>query len=297
MQRWNLNLPALTIAAMLCSSTPTFAGDAGPPLPPDEVQIGLSPEAAKRAERFEQLNVYRRAVAGDAAARAEWDARKPEPRHALLSELAVTKEGSAARQQALLDLARLSTSEDATGQGLVAIARVAVADGDGSMRDLARKALIVRNDDRTPKLLASVLRADDALMRANAVAAMKAIGGPRLFEVIIEHWKEVWGAGPRNHMVVGAQRSYVADYDISGDSYDPVVRRFITGVVLDTKVLKVESDVYYVTIREVTPFDVNLPNNPAAWQKWLRQERPKLVQDAAKKRAVATAALHGRDEE
>jgi len=286
------------LGAILGAAAPVFAADdAEPPLPSEEVQIGLSPEAAKRAERFEQINLYRKAVAGDDAARQEWNQKKAQERYALLAELAVTREGSSARKQAVLDLARLSTSEDKDGHALVALARVAVGDGDGSMRELARNGLVVRNDERTPKLLAMALRGGDALMRANAAAAMKAIGGPRIFEVIIEHWKETWGAGPRNHMVIGTMRSYVADYDISGDSYDPVVRSFITGVVLDTKVLKVESDVYYVTIREVTPFKVDLPNNPAAWQKWLLQERAKLVEDAARKRVLALAALQGRDEE
>jgi hypothetical protein len=174
---------------------------------------------------------------------------------------------------------------------------VALAAGDGSIRDLGRKALAVRDDKRTPDILASALRSKDALIRGNVAAALKAIGGPRVFEVIIEHWKETWGAGPRTHAFFGTMRSYVADYDISGDSYDPVIRSFLTGTVIDAKVLRIESDVFYVTIREVTPFEVDLPNNIGAWERWLQKEKPRLVKDAEKNKLLATNELNGSDDE
>jgi len=268
------------------------------PVNDGDMRIGLSPDAIKRAEHFEQLKMYRRAVEGDATARAAWKEKSPPERAALLSDLALNAETSPARTQAVKDLARISNSDDPKALGLVALARVAVADGDGSLRELARKGLAARGDERAPKILVSALRAEDPLVRANAAAAMKAIGGPRIFEVIIEHWKESWGASGRSNAFFGNVRSYVADYDISGDSYDPVVRSFITGVVIDAKVLRVESDVYYVTIREVTPFEnVNPGKDPVAWQNWVQQEKARLTEDAAKKRAHAVAALDGIEEE
>lgn len=51
----------------------------------------------------------------------------------------------------------------------------------------------------------------------------------------------------RAHMFVARQQSYVADYEISGDSYDPVVRQFLVGVVLDVKPI-VSADRKYVTL-------------------------------------------------
>ena len=51
----------------------------------------------------------------------------------------------------------------------------------------------------------------------------------------------------RAHMFVARQQSYVADYDINGDSYDPVVKQFLEGVVLDVKPI-VSADRRYVTI-------------------------------------------------
>jgi Flp pilus assembly secretin CpaC len=62
----------------------------------------------------------------------------------------------------------------------------------------------------------------------------------------------------RAHMFVARQQSYVADYEISGDSYDPVIRQFLVGVVLDVKPI-VSSDRRYVTL-ELRPTVTELVN-------------------------------------
>ncbi|MEI6232887.1 MAG: hypothetical protein WCT04_07540 [Planctomycetota bacterium] len=62
----------------------------------------------------------------------------------------------------------------------------------------------------------------------------------------------------RANMFVARQQSYVADYEISGDSYDPVVRQFLVGVVLDVKPI-VSSDRKYVTL-ELRPTVTELTN-------------------------------------
>jgi Flp pilus assembly secretin CpaC len=51
----------------------------------------------------------------------------------------------------------------------------------------------------------------------------------------------------RAHMFVAQQRAYVADYEISGDSYDPTIRQILTGVVLDVRPT-VSADRHYVTL-------------------------------------------------
>jgi type II secretory pathway component GspD/PulD (secretin) len=51
----------------------------------------------------------------------------------------------------------------------------------------------------------------------------------------------------RAHMFVARQESYIADYDISGDAYDPVIRNVLAGVVLDLRPT-VSSDRRYVTL-------------------------------------------------
>ncbi|MCY3023411.1 MAG: hypothetical protein NTW87_30900 [Planctomycetota bacterium] len=62
----------------------------------------------------------------------------------------------------------------------------------------------------------------------------------------------------RAHMFVARQQSYVSDYEISGDSYDPVIRQFLVGVVLDVKPI-VSSDRRYVTL-EMRPTVTELVN-------------------------------------
>lgn len=256
----------------------------------EDIRIAPTPQAAAKAERRDNLELYGRMLGGDPKARKAWKKLKQPQRTLAVADAAVTI-ACADRKQALVDLAFMSAGDDPDAAGLAALARVAVADKDGGLREFARNALIARNDPRAVKPLATALHHADPLFRGNAAAALKAIGGPRVFEVIIEHWKEVWGASNRAHCFFGTTQSYVADYDISGDSYDPVVRSFLTGVVLDSKVIRIESDVYYITIREVAGGDVKLPNNPVAWKKWLERERDKLAEEAEKKREAALAAL------
>ncbi len=51
----------------------------------------------------------------------------------------------------------------------------------------------------------------------------------------------------RAHLVVCHQRAYIADYDISGGVYDPVIRTILTGTVLDVKPT-VSHDRRYITL-------------------------------------------------
>ena len=242
-----------------------------------ELRIGLSPNAEKLALFEARVEVCRTALSDkSAAAQEKWQEMKASEQTEALAALAWSKEDSGLRERAIRTLARQSPSEDKNATGLLSLASVAVAEGDGALRALARKALAARDDKRTANVLVGALSLDDALFKSNAVEALRDIGGPRVFEVIIEHWKEIWGASPRDHIFVGQQRSYIADYEISGSSYDPVVKNFMTGVVLDAKVLKVEGDAYYVWIREITG-ERKLPNDPAAWQRWLKKNEPALA--------------------
>ncbi len=134
------------------------------------------------------------------------------------------------------------------------------------------------------------MNVDDPLIKNNAIEAMKDIGGPRVFVVIVEHWKEIWGPSARSSVFFGTQRSYIADYDVSGNALDPVVKSFLTGVGLDVKVLEVEADVYYYWIREVTG-ERKLPNDPAAWEKWIKKNDALLAKQQEKNKADAIAAL------
>jgi len=51
----------------------------------------------------------------------------------------------------------------------------------------------------------------------------------------------------RAHMFIAEQQAYVADYDVSGGTYDPIVRQFLQGVVFEVKPI-VSSDRRYITL-------------------------------------------------
>jgi len=276
--------------ALVAGARAAFGADEPVGLEPD-LRIQLSPEARKKADGSDRVELYHKMLSGDEKARKKWHKLKPAERTRALSAVALHKDASLDRNKAIKELGLQSHSDDPDAEGVAALARLAVADSDGGTRALARKAIAARNDERVLAPLATALKHNDALVRGNAAAALKALGGPRIFEVIIEHWKETWGPGPRAHCFFGQMRSYIADYDISGDAYDPVVRSFFTGVVLDAKSLRVEGDIYYITIREVAPEDVKLPNNPAAWKEWLDKERDKLAEDGKRKHHRALSDL------
>lgn len=267
-----------TLGCLFLLALGAFAADG-------ELRIGLSPSGEKKA-RFD-ANVELCVAALGGKRDEKWGELSGSERSEALGAVAWSKAESKLREKAIRELARQSPSDDKDAAGLKSLASVAVAEGDGNLRALARKALVARGDDkRTAKMLVGAMQIDDALIKANTLEAMKELGGPRVLEVIIEHWKTYWGPSARDHIFVGTQRSYVADYEISGDSYDPVVRSFMTGVVLDAKVLQVEADVYYVWVREVAGAQ-KLGNDPLVWEKWVKKNGPLLVRQAEANRAGA----------
>ena len=64
----------------------------------------------------------------------------------------------------------------------------------------------------------------------------------------------------RAHILVATQRSYIADYDVAGAVYDPVIRSYLVGVVLDLRPT-VSYDRKYITmdIRTGTAIDFQPP--------------------------------------
>jgi general secretion pathway protein D len=64
----------------------------------------------------------------------------------------------------------------------------------------------------------------------------------------------------RAHMFIAEQQSYIADYEISGDSWDPVIRQFLQGTVFDVKPI-VSADRRYITL-ELRPTTAALLRMP-----------------------------------
>ena len=179
----------------------------------EEFSITTSPAATREIERNEKIDIYRQVCGGDAAAKKKWNDLSSGERTLLLSQLAVKNEQTEPRKLALQELAAMSPKDDPDKSSVVALARVAVAEKDVALRILARNGLVARQDDCAPALLEAALHNTDAVIHSNTVAALRAIGGPRVFEVIIEHWRESAGPGPRDHIFSGQQRSYIKDYD------------------------------------------------------------------------------------
>ena len=259
--------------------------------PKDEVRIGLSAGTTSDERTAAAIDWFKVAVSGGRDSMVNWDSLSPEERNDALAKLAYSKADPSLREKAIRRLALISPSADKEGKAVAALAGVAVVEGDGTLRELARRALAARDDKRTANVLVAGLRLEDPILKSNVVATMKAIGGPRIFEVIVEHWKEIWGAGPRDSMFVGVQRSYIADYDISGNSYDPVIKTFMTGVVLDAKIVKVEGDLYYVWIREITG-ERDVAKDPVAWEHWILKNSPRLAKEAGQIRDAAVKYFH-----
>lgn len=257
-------------------ASPVYLGPriAVEPQPPEECSIGLAPQEA----RARSTDLFRLAATGDVRAREEWSNLKP-PHKALALQRVLAHGPAPLRQSALKEVKSLSAEDDPDGKMLPALVQAALRDEEHEIRTSAMQEVLQRGDPRTPRLLARRLASGEPEERKRTVAALKAIGGPKVYEALVEHWRETWGPGPRAHMLVAKQRSYIADYDISGDAYDPVIRQFLEGVVLDVKPLLAFADIYILkALREVSGQDFG--NDRKAWEKWLEEEKArKLIRD------------------
>jgi hypothetical protein len=241
-----------------------------------EVAIDFAPE--QKAVRYADL--FRRKSSGDVAAAREWEKLKAGDRVLALARV-LSFSPLPLRKKALAEIADLSREDDPEGEALPAVIEAAIQDPDADVRNQATQQMVRQADERIARLLIRNFRKRGPIEQRRVVDALKAMGGPKVLKVVIEHWRDMWGPGPRAHMFVARQQSYVADYEISGDSYDPVVRQFLVGVVLDVKSLLAYADIYLVKIlREMT--GRNHGNDLQAWRRWWKEEQRKaaLAQEA-----------------
>jgi hypothetical protein len=254
---------ALLFAARLCSQ------DAPQDLP---ISIGLAPtEALQRHTDF-----FRRAQESDERARKDWQNLSPGQRLSALKQILAYAQKSL-RKAAVSELAALGASDDPSGNAVLSLVQAGIKDNDPDVRKAALGEVKAHFPENAPRLLAKQLRTAAPEERQRAEAALKEIGGERVVEAVIEQWREIWGPGPRAYFAVMRQQAYVADYDISGDTYDPVIRTVNSGVVLDVKPLMTYANIYIVRLlRDLTGKD--LGNDPAAWDLWLVGEKARKAQ-------------------
>ena len=103
-------------------------------------------------------------------------------------------------------------------------------------------AVITNTEIRNGGLAATIT----ALNNPQYQAMIKALAARENVTVLLTPRLTVYNT-QRAHMFVANQESYIADYDISGDAYDPVIRNVLSGVVLDVRPT-VSSDRRYVTL-------------------------------------------------
>lgn len=252
----------LALGSAFAAETPANAEG-----PPDDLKIALNAEQAL----LRHTDLFRRVTREEAEAQKEWGALDEKTRARALGQvMSYAKEDL--RLQAVKALSELTGDGDPVQEALGALVNAALRDTDAKVRDAAGAEVLAQRPAGVEKAVVKHLRAKDPEGRARAVKMLEALKGPRVFEAVIEHWRETWGAGPRAHMFVAQQRAYVADYEISGDSYDPVVRTFLSGVVLDVKPLMAWADIYIVKLmREMTGEDRGA--DVGAWRRWWQDQQ------------------------
>jgi hypothetical protein len=290
----------MTRVALLCACIGTLsalAQDAQPvylaprqvsPLT-DDLRIGWAPnaeEARDRLRRAEDLDLVRRAASGDAAARDACD-KLPSVRRvealcwaseagqAELRGFALKALAAEIQTEASADAA---TSVEPQKTALHGLARAAAKEADSELAQQAheswRAAAQPGQPLRGPALdaMGGRMEAPDVTERFRAFNHLAGLGGDReVVEEVATRITRRWGAFPRAHLVVATQRSYIADYDISGAVFDPVIRSFTTGVVFETKIYELvvhEWVRHHLRALGATPLVVD---NPKMWREFLRK--------------------------
>jgi hypothetical protein len=169
---------------------------------------------------------------------------------------------------------------------LRALVHRAVRDPDAGVREACVEAARAFGD---PELLApfvrSLLHAPDPAHRAAAAEAVGRLGDVRGVQYLV-YALEAHGGGPRAHIYVSNQLTFVQDFDVevaqTAFIADPQVGVVQDGAVLDAQVLgsnvyqtRVERHAVTAALRRLTKEDAG--EDAAAWREWMRKNPGKLV--------------------
>lgn len=248
------------------------------------MRIGYSSKEQTRRETREVLegeDLLRRSAAGDEAAERAWRLL-PEKTRAWALSRALDAGAENLRRRALQELVRQGTGgqhpeSDKTAR--FALARAAVQEPNEGLRAEACKAWLDQakaGGKEAVEEMSRGLELQNPLEQKRTFEALKAVGGNDVLEVLITKITRTWGKFPRGHILIGQQRSYIADYDVSGAVYDPVVRSFITGVVLDSQILECQISQYVVEELHRLGASGEVLEQPKEWEDFVRQRRAAL---------------------
>ncbi len=135
--------------------------------------------------------------------------------------------------------------------------------------------------------LGEAVFSEQTLARIRAIEGIGKVSYDGGVEIIIRRVKLVGGGGPRSYVYAAEQRAYIRDYDVeiatSAAAYDPIIGTVSDGVVLDTKVLRVEEEMTIIerrvinaALQHLTGVE-NKKDNVLAWLAWweANQDDPK----------------------
>lgn len=267
----------------IAPAEPAKTADAPEPVvkPPEDVKIAFSPKGKANDDARKDFignEIFRKHVDGDEAATSKWLKLTAETRIATLSRAAENAHRPL-RKRALEELAALSEgdleSPESKKLQRQALAKASVHECVDEMRENATKAWLgaaKRDGRKAIEEMGAGLDLDNPMEQGRALKNLQAIGGNDVVEVLITKIEMRWGKFPRSHMVVATQRSYIADYDVSGSAYDPVVRSMLTGVVLDVQILEVMITKYIIEeLRRFGADDAAL-HGPQQWKAFLKKK-------------------------
>lgn len=251
---------------------------------PPAFTIALSPsgEASNKAKQLlNDLDLLRRSTAGNENAQRSWERLSAERQ---VGALARALEGGheTLRRRAVKELPEAFTAElndEARRTAVRALVQAAVRDTIDDVRGKARRAWEdqARGEGaeakRAIREMGEGLDLKNPIEKRRAFEALKGVGGRGVLEVLITKTTTRWGKGPRGHIMIARQRSYIADYDVSGAVFDPVIRSFIVGVVLDTRALAIEM-IHYV-IEEIRRLGASeaVQKDPELWADFVKRKR------------------------
>lgn len=124
------------------------------------------------------------------------------------------------------------------------------------------------------------MRSEEAL--GKAAARDDIIDGHFVVQILVTVLTSTWGGGGHNHVLFANQMAYIADYDveIAADAViaDPIVATVTDGVVLDSKIIRIEETRIIYERRVISQALANvtgepLPEDPKKWLAWWEQNR------------------------
>ncbi len=252
----------------------------------ETLTIGLSPSGeAKKSfeERQHLLDLFRRSTKGEEGAQRKWERQDAGVKVLALAQILESGQ-EVYRRRAAKELpqeltTRLGAKEkDAARHALI---RAALHDSVMEIREQAREAWLAIARGKDPDAGEAVREMGEGLDLKNPLEqrrvfdALKALGGGEVAEVLITKTVQRWGKGPRNHIMIARQRSYIADYDVSGAVFDPVIRSFLVGVVLDSQIMQIEMVHWLIEELQRMGAQEAVLKNPNAWQEFLKRQKEK----------------------